>query len=106
MPLVRISLRRGKSAAHLAAQQGAGDAADDSAGLAALLRHLGLHVVGTAFLARRTHLLDARLDARHAAEVLEIAGLCLGQRQGAHAQGGENQFGFDVHAHTSFWWCF
>src|SRR5205823_3850765 len=61
------------TAADLAAQQGAGDTADHGAGLAALLLHRCLHVVGAAFLARGTDLLDARLHAGDAAEILETA---------------------------------
>jgi hypothetical protein len=40
-------------------------------------------------------LLDARLYAHDAAEILEIAG--LGQRQGASAEGGEISLALQVH---------
>ncbi|GAB3459372.1 hypothetical protein GCM10027321_16880 [Massilia terrae] len=83
------------AAAHLATQQGAGDAADHGATGAALLLDRGLYVLGAAFLARHTHLLYARLDADDAAEVIKISS--LRQRKGGKAECGNQEFGLEFH---------
>jgi len=97
-PRASSSWRPAVAAADLVTDDGAGDAADDGAARRALLgrlAHRHLDVFGPAFLARTVDLLDARLDAGDAAEVLEFAG--MGEGQGARGQSGGEQGGGQLH---------
>ena len=64
------------AATDLAAEQGAGDTADDGAASAALLRRrLHLHVFRTAFLAWTIDLFHLRHDAHDLAEIFKVGSL-------------------------------
>ena len=68
-----------------------------------LLAALDLDDFGAALLARTVDLFHLRGDANHAAEIFKI-GCLSGERQGACAKYGCDQFGLQVHLRPRFSW--